>query len=95
MQNNDRLYLILQYLNIQKEKKLKVVITGAPIKKELDRINKIISMINIMAIPYMKPLKRPIKNLLNLPLKPNALNEIRLFICRYIKQVITPLIKVA
>jgi len=36
-----RMAKIIDYL--QQEKKLKVVITGAPIKKELDRINKIIS----------------------------------------------------
>jgi heptosyltransferase-3 len=39
---NDRMAKIIDYL--QQDKGLKVVITGAPVKKELDRINKILSL---------------------------------------------------
>jgi len=39
---DDRMAKVIDYL--QQEKKIKVVITGAPIKKELDRINKILNL---------------------------------------------------
>ena len=46
------------------------------VEEELGKLN--ITVFN----PYKKPLKRFIENLLNLPLKPNALNESRLFTFR-------------